>query len=144
MNDKLSTESEQQYECRTCGNGIADIVELIQHGCDTVLTAPDLSSGERSTLMYIESRVVEHRGELDSQQMNYDDQSHIKLFTAAGLLEVDEPERNPDSPREHIEKVTRFTDDAWRLASECRQMRADSWMEERDYDIGNPPGGDDE
>ena len=115
------------YYCKTCGESLADIIEIVQHGCEEPLAAPSLSKNERATLMYIESRVVDQRGELDHEQMNYEDQQNIKVFQAAGLLEIEDF------------SVKVFSDAAWNLARDCRQMRADSWIE-GDKDIGDVPG----
>lgn len=125
------------YTCRTCDDGIANIVELAEHGCEEILAAPTLSSTGQETLMYVEARLVDHRGVLDGEQMNHEDQQNLKLFQASGLLRV-EWSVTPDEYR-----VEEFTDAAWRLARECRQMRA-ARMIDRDMNLGDVPGdGDD-
>lgn len=58
--------------CATCGEPLPTIVELVTHDCETLLSADDLTRGERNTLMYVEARVVDHAGVLDWEQMNYE------------------------------------------------------------------------
>ena len=109
------------YQCATCGK-MLDIIGIIKHdGCDPVLEASGLSRSERNTLMYVETRVVDHGGELDLEQMNYDDQQNLKLFGAAGILDVEE--RHPAVDHGGME-VVQFTDRAWDLARDSRRMRA--------------------
>lgn len=118
-------ETAGDYECESCGESIANIVELVKHGCSPVrLSARSLSRKERNTLMYIEVRVVDHGGRLDPDQMNHVDRQNIKVFTAAGLLEVSDFQRHPERPRKDIQQVESFSDAAWDLTRDCRQLRA--------------------
>lgn len=122
------------YECDACAESLSGILEIIQHDCDPVpLTAESLSDGERDTLMYVETRVVDHGGKLSGEQMNYADHQTLKLFTAAGLVEVGEARRSPDDPRENIRQVERFADEAWTIVRDSRQMRAAS---RNDFPVG--------
>lgn len=130
-----------ERECRTCGEQLANIVDLVTHDCDAILHPTDLSRRERNTLMYVETRVVDHAGKLDPRSMNNEDYQNLKVFHAAEAIEYDEPEPAVD-PREERIQVTKFTDAAWRLASECRQMRAASWND-TEMNVGNVPGEDD-
>jgi len=114
-------------ECATCGDPIDGIVEVVTHECDEILRAQDLTSGEQDTLLYVEHRMVDHRGSLDHEQMNWEDQQNLKVFHAAGILEVEEF------------TVTEFSDRAWDLARDCRQMRAHRTLE-RDINLGEVPG----
>lgn len=120
------------YECESCGESLRGIVEIIQHDCDPVeFSAESLSRKERNTLMYIENRVVDHGGKLDTAQMNYEDHQNIKLFKAAGLLDVAEPKLDPGKARgphdveASVEQVGFFTDEAWDIVRDSRQMRAE-------------------
>lgn len=99
------------YNCKTCGEEL-DIVTIIGHDCDEILEATELSRGERNTLMYIESRVVDHGGSLDHRQMNHEDMQNIKVFQALGMLDIYDFE------------VLDFTDRAFELTMECRKLRA--------------------
>lgn len=105
---------EDGFECNTCGDEITNIVDLIHDSCDDCLPASALSSSERSTLLYIESRVVDNDAMLDPVHMNYEDENNMKLFAAAGLLDV---ERTAD-----LWPVNEF--DAWELAWQCRRQRS--------------------
>lgn len=115
------------YECATCGDGL-NIVGIIEHDCDEVLSVESLSHSEQSTLMYVEVRMVDHLGELDPEQMNHEDRQNLKLFAAAGLLDVAEGEGSRIESRSGpnwMDKVTKFTDRAWDLARDCRKARSE-------------------
>jgi len=129
--------------CRTCGEGIPDILALVRHDCEAILRAPDLSLREQDTLLYVEARVVDDEGILDMAQMNYEDDQSLKVFSAAGAVKVGGGRRNPDNPREDIRYVEQFTDAAWTLAGECRQLRAVRTID-RDISLGTMPSGGDE
>lgn len=137
----MKMQTEGHYSCTTCGDGL-NIIGIIDHDCDQILDAATLSQSERATLMYVETRLVDHGGELDLEQMNYDDQQNLKLFGAAGILDVRETE--PMLNHGGME-VTEFTDAAWDLTRDCRQMRAAQNLDDPRMDIGDVPGegGDD-
>lgn len=124
---------EETFNCATCKKWIKDIVDLIDHAatpdCDHILPADALSSNERSTLLYIESRIVDNRAVLDTEQMNYEDRNNIKLFAAAGLLGVEEDMTGSGPPTMDVMK---FTDEAWDLAAACRKMRGEGNVPEVD------------
>lgn len=131
MSEAQSADGDFGYECEACGESIAGIVEIIQHGCSPVrLSASSLSRRERNTLLYIENRVVDHGGKLDTAQMNHEDHQNIKLFEAAGLLNVADAESgHPNTPGARdpnavFKQVGYFSDEAWDLNRDCRQMRA--------------------
>lgn len=129
-------QTEGQYQCESCGEGL-NIIGIIEHasdGCDPVLSAEDLSQGERSTLMYVESRLVDNQGELDLEQMNYHDQQNLKLFGAAGILDTEE---TPPMVDHGGMEVVKFTDAAWDLARDCRQLRAAQHIEDPRVDLGS-------
>lgn len=109
--------------CATCGEPLPTIVDLVTHGCEALLSADDLTRKERNTLMYVEVRVVDHGGVLDWAQMNYEDRQNLKVFHAAGVLETE------DSPHDDTMEVTAFTNRAWDLARDCRQLRAGQRMD---------------
>lgn len=124
--------------CADCGGGAGNMVALVEHaagGCSPVLRVEDLTPGERSTLMYIESCVVDERGRLDREKMNHEDRQNIKLLQAAGAVSLVDSE---DGLRD---LVVRFSDAAWDLARDCRQIRA-SRRVEHDADLGDVPGVD--
>ena len=143
MAEAEGMQTEGEYVCATCGDPL-NIIGIIQHAetCEQVLDASVLSRKERNTLMYIETRVVDHGGELDPRQMNYEDQQNIKLFGAAGILDVAEPEVHHSDPRRDQMQVVKFTDQAWDLVRDSRQMRAAQDMDPEA--VGLPPeGGED-
>jgi len=99
--------------CTTCSDRIETIVELVTHGCEEVLDAVDLTSSERSTLLYTESQCVDGDGSLDDRHMNYEDHQNILIFQAAGWMVVEEFE------------VQEMSDRGWEVAAECRKMRSE-------------------
>lgn len=111
---------EETFQCESCDKWIRDIVMLIDHDCEHIIPADALSKQEKSTLLYIEARIVDGRAVLNSSQMNYEDQQSIKLFAAAELLDVQEKEPPVGEPQQ---EVVKFTDAAWDLAAECRKLR---------------------
>lgn len=113
------------YDCATCGEPL-NIIGIIQHDCEQILSVENLSQGERSTLLYVESRLVDQAGELDLEQMNYHDQQNLKLFGAAGILDVEE---TPPMVNHGGMEVVKFTDAAWDLARDCRKMRAAQYLD---------------
>lgn len=139
MAESEGMQTEGQYNCATCGDPL-NIIGIIEHDCDQILDAADLSQSERSTLMYVESCLVDQAGELDLEQMNYHDQQNLKLFGAAGILDVEETQPMLDHGGM---EVVKFTDAAWDLARESRQMRAAQHIDDPRVDIGEVPGGDD-
>jgi len=136
------TESELadgDYRCASCGE-VLNILGIIQHGCDVILQPSSLTRSERNTLLYVESRVVDHHGELDLEQMNWEDRQNLKVFGAAGILDVKES----GNPYSHTDQVVKFTNRAWDLAGDLRQQRAIDWMErdrpDLDVDLGDVDG----
>lgn len=109
-----------EYDCVTCGETV-DIVSLVVHDCDRVLSAEELSPRERSTLLYVESEVVDGGAQLDEAKMNHEDHQNLKVFHAAGLVETEPADGQPVD--EVLLNVTTFTDAAWDLAGECRRLR---------------------
>jgi hypothetical protein len=136
--------------CRTCGEKIEHIVGLIEHGCDEILRVTGLTRSEQDTLLYVESRVVDGHAELEGVRMNHDDRNNLKLLQCAGVLKTGEMKRaSRDSVQteqaernEVVTPVTEFTDEAWRLAHECRQMRAARCLNDEDVELGTTPGGE--
>lgn len=116
-----------QRTCNTCGDSIENIIELVEHGCDQILSVEDLTYREQQSLTYLENRVVDHKGELDHHQMNHDDRQSIKVFEAVEILSVEEF------------TVEEFTDRAWELAWGSRKLRADSEVDS-DRSFGTIPG----
>lgn len=114
------------YECTTCGDSL-NIIGILSHDCERILSADTLSRKERNTLMYIESRVVDHGGELDLAQMNHVDHQNIKIFRAAGILDVSE-NLNPHLQKEEM-TVEMFSNAAWDIVRDSRQLRAAQRME---------------
>lgn len=119
------------YTCYTCGENLADITYIVNHReCPRVLRARDLTQREQNTLLYIGVRVVDHGGELLSEQMNHDDRNAMKLFVAARTLEV-----------EDFQQITAFPDEAWDLERDCRQLRAIR-RDDDGLDVGTPPSAE--
>jgi len=124
-------ETEGQYDCATCGEPL-NIIGILNHDCDRILSAANITTGEQDTLLYVEARLVDHEGVLNLSQMNYHDQQNLKLFGAAGLLDVSE-DRNPYEEVMHVEE---FTERAWELTTECRWLRAARNIDDDVVDAG--------
>lgn len=121
----MNTEKDDGYVCEPCGENIGNIVGILQHGCSPVrLAADSITRRERSTLIYVEGCVVDHGGKLSLARMNMDDYQNLKIFAAAGLLEVGDARPDPDNPGEDIRQVERFSSAAWDLVRDCRKIRA--------------------
>lgn len=101
------------YACKTCGDAVESIIEIVTHECDQILRAEDLTPKEQNTLLYINSRVVDMSGELSHEQMNFEDQQNIKLFRATGILEVEEFQ------------VAEIKEGYWDLVKGCQKERAE-------------------
>jgi len=135
--------------CRTCCETIEHIVGLIEHECDEILRATNLTRSEQDTLLYVEARVVDGYAELEELRMNRDDRQNLKMFEVAGILSTGTMKRasrgnvevEATEVDEMVMPVTKFTDEAWRLAHECRQMRAARCLNEEDVELGTIPGG---
>lgn len=135
-------QDEAGYKCE-CGEHLHDIIGIVQHlsDCSPVrLTAESLSRKERNTLMYVEGRVVDHGGKLALSQMNYVDQQNLKVFKAAGLLELGPKTRDvhddgPADPKADIQEVELFADAAWDIVRDARQIRA-SEDDRVDFSVG--------
>ena len=95
----------------------------------------DLDDQDKKTLRYLESCMVDSKGEIDPQKMNFHDFKSIDLFTMAGIIEIQDDRGNTG----YIE-ITKFTDKAWELALESRKEKAESWIE---HDIEGFNSGDD-
>lgn len=120
------TKAKHGYACESCDEHLGGIIGIVEHltECDPVrLSAESLSRKERNTLLYIESRLVDHAGKLAGSQMNYEDRQNLKVFRAAGLLEVSDPMPEPGNAKENTQQVESFTDEAFDLVRDCRQLR---------------------
>lgn len=125
---------EGDYQCVTCGDPL-NIVGIVQHDCPRILSVENLSTSEQNTLLYVENCVVDHRGQLDPEKMNFEDRQNLKIFHAAGILEVAEQEGERVKMRDGMgwkDQVTTFTDAAWDLARDCRKARASRTLDNPD------------
>lgn len=90
-----------------------------------------MSKDERSLLLFLETRVVDYGGRVNTQHMNNDD---IKLaknwneekFIQFGRIVI----RHHNSDGTHY---CRFSDEAWKLAHEERKARASRMLENRTW-----------
>jgi len=82
----------------------------------------------KSTLLYIETCVVDKKGKLESKRMNDGDFENIENMEEEGLLEVErmnmkQIEGKKSGNWEPTHKVTKFTDEAWEEAHKHRKER---------------------
>lgn len=83
----------------------------------------DLDDQDKKTLRYLESCMVDKKGKIDPEKINFHDFKSIDYFTMAGIVEIDER-----GGRGEIE-ITKFTGKAWELALKSRKEKAESWIE---------------
>ena len=92
------------------------------------MTFEGLSKAERGLLLYIESRAVDNGSKLDGRQINKEDIDLLTEWHKQGLV------RFGRVPFKEIERnLTHFcvlSNDAIKLAQECRRKRIDAWMGE--------------
>lgn len=83
----------------------------------------DLDSQDKDTLRYLESCMVDKKGKLDPEKMNFHDFKSIDYFAMAEIVEIEERDSSGEI------KITKFSDKAWELAMKCRKDQAESWIE---------------
>jgi len=136
MADPMVTEGD--YDCVTCGEPL-NIVGMVEHDCEEILSVGMLRRSEQATLMHVETRVVDYEGVLDWEKMNYEDQQNLTLFTAVGLLETGGRQQSDQDASSVTQQVVTFTDRAFDLARDCRQARAQRMI---DHDLNTPEDDD--
>jgi len=85
-----------------------------------------LSEFETDFLLYLEDRLVEHRGKVRSDQIRPEEVALAQRWNASGFLqftpirpeEVDYSQSNPATHR------VSFSEEAWALAAQVRRARA--------------------
>jgi len=94
---------------------------------ESILKAPDsleeMDREERSLLLYLETRAVDHAGAVATPHMNRDDMVQAKLWSISGFIEF-----GPIAPRDHrrlkAKWWVRLSARAWELAHQERKARA--------------------
>lgn len=85
----------------------------------------DMTSSERSLLLYVETRAVDYRGLLNGIHMNADDLETLKRWDESGFVRFGRlklEDVNINRPSEHY--WCDLSDDAWELAHQERKARA--------------------
>lgn len=83
----------------------------------------NMSRDEKSLLLYIETRCADYGGKLDDRQMNAVDLSLLKSWGAEGFVEYGRIASIYVGASSPNTKWCRLSDEAWRLAHECRKAR---------------------
>lgn len=92
----------------------------------------DLSRDERSLLLYVEARAVDHTARMNVAQLNRDDRDILDRwndtgFVISGRICAEDAESRDGS------LWCRLSDEAWRLAHEERKARGGRLWEKRGY-----------
>lgn len=90
-----------------------------------------LSKNEKSLLMYLESRLVDHYGRVDMQRVNEDERKIIEKWSDGGFIKFGRIALK-DAKRDGACWV-QFTDQAWTVAHFARREMADRLWEHRGY-----------
>lgn len=94
----------------------------------------DMTKGERSLLLYLETRAVDHGGLVDTLRMNTDDFAIVERWREIGFIEFGR------LTRESIERLRVSThwvilsDDAWKTAHEERRARCERIYGSRNWE----------
>lgn len=118
------------FDCVTCGEPVEDIIQIVKHDCDRIVSADQLSSIQKNLLLYIESQLVDNRGKLSAEKMNHDDFQELKVFQALDLLDIEHGELQEQKGEAWTHKVIQFSDDAWKLAHDVRKARGEKHVHE--------------
>jgi len=90
-----------------------------------------LSKSEQSTLLYLETRLVDYGGRVDMRRMNSDDVAWVRRMSAIGFIGFGRIVLQ-DHNSEGTNWVT-FSDEAWKMAHHLRREIADRGLSKRQY-----------
>ena len=86
-------------------------------------TLAEMTKDERSTLVYLETRIVDHSGRVDLRHLNADDMTSIRGWQAEGFIQWGRVAHGATELKTAPMWV-QFSDEAWTLAHEERRARA--------------------
>jgi hypothetical protein len=93
-----------------------------------------MTKDEKSLLLYLETRVVDHNGLIDGRNMNEGDFEIAKGWAEAGFIKFGRLTMAElqcivgTKPMEHRTHFVRLSPDAWKKAHEERVARSKSWI----------------
>ena len=92
-------------------------------------TLETLTKSEKSTLLYLESCMVDGKGKAMWDKMNDEDTENIIDFIRDDLMTVQNPRPSYHIasifPSNQYMQITHFSDEAWSLAHQVRRERSD-------------------
>lgn len=84
----------------------------------------EMTKTERSLLLYLETRAVDHRGFVRVEQMNEEDMAIAKRWNTEGFIEFKRVTKRGGNGLE-LTYAVRLTDAAWELVHKERRARAE-------------------
>ena len=93
-----------------------------------------MNESKKSTLLYLETCLVDQRGRVESRRMNEEDFENIEKFKEEKLIDFG---RIPFKELEKLNKLSgprtythwiKFTDRAWKLAHKFRREKAEKYV----------------
>ncbi len=91
----------------------------------------DLTKVQRSLILYLETRIVDRAGRLDSRHLNKEDRDQLKVWNADGFIQYGRivmEDCNSDGST-----WVEFSEEAWDVAHAERRARGHRMLESRNY-----------
>ena len=85
----------------------------------------EMSKDEKSLLLYLESRAVDHGGLVSSPQMNDEDRAIAKRWNEEGFLKYSRIPSYLLNTAHGMSNCVELTDEAWETAAALRRARAE-------------------
>lgn len=99
----------------------ADNADSSSSDCSTSLA--DMTKAERSLLLYLETRAVDHGGIVTTPQLNDDDFAVVERWKENGFVEFERLTRASIEKLRGSTHWVRLSESAWRIAHEERRAR---------------------
>ena len=99
----------------------------------------EMKKAEKSLLMYLETRAVDHAGSIDSRKMNSEDfelaeKWNEEKFIEFGRICTEDIERKKNfHPTENNKHWCHLSEEAFTIVHQLRKVRADSSWKNRTY-----------
>jgi len=94
----------------------------------------EMSKDEQSLLLYLEARVVDNSGSLDTRHTNDSDRKILEFWAENGFIKYGRITFK-DATRIHATNWCQFSPEAWDLAHQERRDRAKRMWKNRSWDI---------
>jgi len=94
-----------------------------------------LTSDQKSLLLYVETRAVDHSGKLRDDQLNGIDRANLKAWDRANFVSSD---KIPASGRQNdgCSMWAFLSDEAWEAAGKLRRAKSKRMFENRNWPTG--------